>query len=110
MKYINSLKRYMVTNRKKTPLRSTPTGKRKFDLDAFAAAAGKKNKQGGENYPWEDPRVRDDVKKNLPLRINESLYLKLKFIAEHTPYSMNSFIVDKLTDEIEEEINRLTGD
>jgi len=44
----------------------------------------------------------------LPLRIDEPLYLKLKFIAERTPYSMNSFILDRVIDEIEDEITRLT--
>ena len=34
--------------------------------------------------------------------------MKLKFIAERTPYSMNSFILERLTKEIEEEIARLT--
>jgi predicted HicB family RNase H-like nuclease len=48
------------------------------------------------------------VKKTLPLRIDEPLYLKLKFIAERTPYSINSFILDRVIDEIEEEIARLT--
>jgi predicted HicB family RNase H-like nuclease len=47
------------------------------------------------------------VKKTLPLRIPEPLYMKLKYIAEKTPYSMNSFIMERLTEEIEEEIARL---
>ena len=42
------------------------------------------------------------------LRIDEPLYLKLKSIARGTPYSMNSFILDRVIDEIEEEIIRLT--
>lgn len=41
------------------------------------------------------------------LRIDEPLYLKLKSIARGTPYSMNSFILDRAIDEIEEEIIRL---
>ena len=97
-----------MATKKKTPLRSTPKMSKDKDLDKFAAGAGKAGKKTEEVYPWEDPRVRDDVKKNLPLRIDEPLYLKLKFIAERTPYSMNSFILDRLTDEIEEEITRLT--
>jgi hypothetical protein len=42
------------------------------------------------------------------LRIDDTLYLKLKFIAQRTPYSMNFFILDRVIDEIEEEIMRLT--
>ena len=78
------------------------------DLDKFAAGAGRKNAKADEIYPWEEPHVREDVKKTLPLRIDEPLYLKLKFIAKRTPYSMNSFILDRVIDEIEEEIARLT--
>lgn len=96
-----------MATKKKTPLRSTPKSKDR-DLDKFTANAGRKSTKAEEVYPWEEPRVREDVKKTLPLRIDEPLYLKLKFIAERTPYSMNSFILDRLTDEIEKEITRLT--
>ena len=97
-----------MATKKKTPLRSTPQTRRKRDLDKFAAGAGKKSTKADEVYPWEEPHVREDVKKTLPLRIDEPLYLKLKFIAERTPFSMNSFILDRVIDEIEEEIARLT--
>ena len=97
-----------MATKKKTPLRSTPKMSKDRDLDKFAAGAGKTGSKIKEIYPWEDPRVREDVKKTLPLRIDEPLYLKLKFIAERTPYSMNSFILDRLTAEIEEEVTRLT--
>ena len=93
---------------KKTPLRSTPTRKKTADLDKFAAGAGKNNSGTEQNYPWDEPHIREDVKKNLPIRLPEPLYMKLKYIAEHTPYSMNSFILERLTSEIEEEITRMT--
>ena len=98
----------MVAEKKKTPLRSTPTRKRDAALDQFAAAAGKETTKNEETYPWDEPQVREDVIKNLPLRLSEPLYLKLKYIASHTPYSMNSFILERLTEEIEEEIAKLT--
>jgi hypothetical protein len=101
----------MVAEKKKTPLRSTPTRKRDRALDAldqFAAAAGKTTTTNEETYPWEAPYVREDVMKNLPLRLSEPLYLKLKYIASRTPYSMNSFILERLTEEIEDEIAKLT--
>ena len=98
----------MVATKKKTVLRSTPKISKDKDLDKFAAGAGKKSTKANEVYPWEEPHVREDVKKTLPLRIDEPLYLKLKFIAERTPFSMNSFILDRVIDEIEEEITRLT--
>lgn len=97
-----------MAEKKRPALRSTPSIKKKPSLDQFAAAAGT-SRSTEEVYPWEDPRVREDVKKNLPIRLPEPLYMKLKFIADHTPYSMNSFILEKLTEEIEEEINHLIG-
>lgn len=96
-----------MAEKKKPALRSTPSIKKTPSLDQFAAAAGTRKKETDEVYPWEDPRVREDVKKNLPLRLPEPLYMKLKFIADHTPYSMNSFILEKLTEEIETEITAL---
>jgi len=98
----------MVATKKKTPLRSTPKTRKGRGLEKFAAGAGRKHTTENEVYPWEEPHVREDVKKTLPLRIDEPLYLKLKFIAQRTPYSMNSFILDRVIDEIEEEIARLT--
>ena len=97
-----------MADKKKTPLRSTPERKKDTDLDKFAASAGKQSSKKEEVYPWEEPHIREDVKKNLPIRLPEPLYMKLKYIAEHTPYSMNSFILKRLTEEIEQEVARLT--
>ena len=97
-----------MADKKKTPLRSTPARKTDIDLDAFAAGAGKPKATTEKIYPWQEPHIREDVKKNLPIRLPEPLYLKLKYIADSTPYSMNSFILERLTTEIEEEISRLT--
>ncbi|WP_457572928.1 hypothetical protein [Desulfolithobacter sp.] len=99
----------MVANKKKTTLRSAPARKKKTDLDAFAAAAGSSRTETDTVYPWEEPHVRDDVMKNLPIRLPEPLYLKLKFIADNSPYSMNSFIIERIIPEIEKEIAELTG-
>ncbi len=96
-----------MAEKKKTRLRSTPVRKRQADLDAFAAGAGTAGKKGTV-YPWQEAHVRDDVKKSIPLRLPESLYLKLKYIADHTPYSMNSFILERLERIIDEEIGRIT--
>ncbi|MFH7321443.1 hypothetical protein ACHHRT_12655 [Desulfurivibrio sp. D14AmB] len=96
-----------------TPLRSAPgTKKAPADLDAFAAAAGELPAGGAgeqEQYPWEHPRVRDDVMKAINLKMTEPLYLKLRYIADHTPYNMTSFIIERIGPEIEAEIERLTG-
>ncbi len=96
-----------MVDKRKTALRSTPAIKKDIDLDKFAAGAGKDSSKLEETYPWEGPHVREDVMKSLPLRLPEPLYLKLKYIAAHTPYSMNSFILERITEEIEEELARL---
>ena len=96
-----------MVDKKKNPLRSTPAIKKDADLDKFAAGAGRSNSKMEEVYPWEEPHIREDVLKSLPLRLSEPLYLKLKYIATHTPYSMNSFILERITEEIEEEVARL---
>lgn len=97
-----------MADKKKTPLRSTPAIKKDADLDKFAAGAGGYSSKKEEVYPWEESHIRDDVMKSLPLRLSEPLYLKLKYIAAHTPYSMNSFILERITEEIEEEISKIT--
>lgn len=93
------------------PLRATPTKNTEDALDKFAQAAGTAPAAAtaSEILPWEEPHVREDVVKNLPLRLNEPLYLKLKYIASKTPYSMNSFIIEKIEQMVDEEIERLAG-
>ena len=98
-----------MAEKKKTPLRSTPAIKKETDLDKFAAGAGGHISKQQQTFPWEEPHIREDVKKNIPLRLPEPLYMKLKFIAEKTPYSMNSFILERLTEVIEEEVAVLIG-
>lgn len=98
-----------MAEKKKTPLRSTPSIKKATDLDTFAAGASSRVLNQEKTYPWEELHIREDVKKNIPLRLPEPLYMKLKFIAEHTPYSMNSFILERLTEIIEEEVAGLIG-
>jgi hypothetical protein len=103
----------MVTKKKNSPLRSIPAPKDKdAALDAFAAGAGKPavpSASAEMDYPWEEPYVRDDVMKQVLLKMPEPLYLKLKHITNYTPYNMTSFILEKITPEIEKEIARMTG-
>lgn len=96
-----------MAGKKKSSLRSTPTRRQETELDKFAAAADRNTKTESAPLPWEEPHIREDVVKNLPLRISEPLYLKLKYIAAHTPYSMNSFIIECISEEIDREIEQL---
>lgn len=61
-----------------------------------------------EPYPWEAPGVRTDVAKVFNLRLPEPDLLKLKYIAEHTPESMQQFCRRVLLPAIEAKIQELT--
>jgi len=60
-------------------------------------------------YPWEVPGVRADVAKVYNLRLPEPYLLKLKYIAEHTPDSMQQFCLNVLLPAIDARIAELTG-
>ena len=102
----------MALKKKPGPLRSAPGPKEKdAALDAFAAGALQPEQtQPDQVYPWQEPHVRDDVMKQVLLKMPEPLYLKLKHITNYTPYNMTSFILEKITPEIEKEIARMTGE
>lgn len=71
----------------------------------------KKKKLGVEakDYPWEAPGVRDDVIKIYNLRLPEPYLLKLKYISEHTPASMQKFCIEVLLPAIDAKIEELTA-
>ena len=62
-----------------------------------------------EPYPWDAPGVRVDVAKVFNLRLPEPYLLKLKYIAEHTPGSMQNFCLDVLLPAIDTQIKKLTN-
>ncbi len=59
------------------------------------------------SYPWDDLGIRDDVLKVYNLRLPEPYLLKLKYISEHTPKSMQKFCIDALLPAIDQEIEKL---
>ncbi|MCB1771311.1 MAG: hypothetical protein KDJ31_16680 [Candidatus Competibacteraceae bacterium] len=61
-----------------------------------------------EPYPWAAPGVRADVAKVFNLRLPEPDLLKLKYIAEHTPESMQQFCQRVLLPAIQAKIQELT--
>lgn len=96
-----------MTGLKKIP---KPTAK---DMDAFIEGAELRKPEEGEAqqdtiFPWDAPEIRDDVLKLYNLRLPESYLLKLKYIAAHTPGSMQRFCLDALLPAIDEEVERLT--
>ena len=87
--------------------RPTPSARPPAALDAFV--------QGAEThdvspplavaYPWEEGRP--DVIKTYMLRLSEPYHLKLRYIAEHTPYSMQRFLQDVIYAAIDQQIATL---
>ena len=64
--------------------------------------------RGARQLPWENPKVRDDVLKVYNVRLPEPYLLKLKYIAERTPGSMQQFCLDALLPAIDKKIKELT--
>jgi hypothetical protein len=62
----------------------------------------------GKRYPWQAPAVRADMTKVYNLRLPEPALLKLRYIAEHTPDSMQKFCLDLLLPAIDAKIDELT--
>lgn len=59
-------------------------------------------------YPWAAPGVREDVARVFNLRLPEPALLKLKYIADHTPDSMQQFCLGVLLPAINARIEELT--
>ena len=101
----------------KSNLRSRPpaiTGEEREQAEeAFVAGAKgsrpekKKSPKAREPYPWEEPYVREDVKKLHSVRLSEPTMLKLQYVAKHTGTSMNQFSVDAITRVIDAELKRM---
>jgi len=94
-------------------LKSRPPTKKTADLDAFLTGAEEKTKTKVPSkrkpiYPWEDSGIREDVTKVYNLRLSEPYLLKLKYIAEHTPDSMQKFCINVIEKEIDKKIKELT--
>ena len=58
-------------------------------------------------FPWEAPSVREDVTKLYNLRLPEAYLLKLRYIAKHTPDSMQKFCLNVLLPAIDKKVEEL---
>lgn len=93
-------------------MKSRLPGKKSLDIDAFISGAEdktvkKSTAQSTAALPWECLGVREDVTKVYNLRLSEPYLLKLKYIAEHTPDSMQKFCLNVLQNAIDEKIKEL---
>ncbi len=94
-------------------LRSRPPEKKVQEMEDFVSGAETKTTQTprrkkAAKRPWEEAGVREDVIKPYNLRLSEPYLLKLKYIAEHTPDSMQKFCLAILQKEIDKKIEELT--
>jgi hypothetical protein len=94
-------------------LKSRLPSKSKTDLDTFLGGAEQRTTSKPAStkqlaYPWEDDKVREDVIKPFNIRLSEPYLLKLKYIAEHTPDSMQKFCLTILHEAINAKIEELT--
>ena len=56
--------------------------------------------------PWN--QADDRIIKAFNLRLTETIHLKLKFIAENTPYSIHSFVMQAVEQAVDKKIDELT--
>lgn len=82
-----------------------PTAKPDAELEAFLAGA--EVKTSNTVYPWQEQHIRNDMIKVYNLRLSEPYLLKLKYIAEHTPDSMQKFCLNVLEKAIDDKINEI---
>jgi len=61
----------------------------------FVSGAKTERKPKGE-FPWEAHYIRKSVKKQMRIDLPEDLKLRLDFIAQNTPHSRVSFIVENM--------------
>ena len=85
------------------------------DIDAFISGAENKTTRNASTgkiaaYPWEGQGVREDVTKVYNLRLPEPYLLKLKYISENTPDSMQKFCLNVLQEAIDAKIEALKYD
>jgi hypothetical protein len=60
-----------------------------------------------QSYPWEDPRVREDVIKSVNLRLAEPLLLKLQYVSQQTRKSQQELIREALAPYLDKIIEEL---
>lgn len=78
------------------------------ELQAFVSQANNdlpKNEEGNER-PWNDPRVRDDVVKQVSLRLQERHLLMLQWLSERTNLSQQEILRRIVIPYLESEVDK----
>jgi hypothetical protein len=75
------------------------------NVEDFIQAAGQ---QADTTFPWDDPKVRDDVMKLISLRLSEPYMLKLQWISEQTGKAQQKMLKDLVVPWIDEQVKKLS--
>jgi hypothetical protein len=92
------MRRFSMTKQKMT------LSPRKPSVDEFISSAG----QSDGDFPWNDPKVREDMMKLVSLRLSEPYILKLQWISEQTGKAQQKLLRDWLLPLIDAEVTRLS--
>lgn len=65
------------------------------------------NAVSSSSYPWESSNVRDDVYKTFNIRLKESDYLKLKYIADKSKESMHTICIEPIEESIKNRLSKI---
>jgi hypothetical protein len=89
-------------------LRSRPPGSVEEFISAAVTETRPTKPERRVRYSWQDLAVRADMIKVYNLRLPEPALLKLRYISEHTPHSMQQFCLNILLPAIDAKIDELT--
>lgn len=62
------------------------------------------------DLPWEEPNVREDVRKITSLRLTEPYALKLKWLADQLPISQHAICEQAVIAAIDQRIQEMLGE
>lgn len=77
------------------------------ELESFISAGNDSPKHEGNNeMPWENPRVRDDLIKQVSLRLQERHLLMLQYLSEKTRISQQELLRQVVIPYLESEVEK----
>ena len=91
------------------PISNTPP-KASNKADFVRGSENKKSPSALTDLPWEDPNVREDVRKITSLRLTEPYALKLKWLADQLPISQHAICEQAVIAAIDQRIQEVLGE
>jgi hypothetical protein len=81
----------------------------KFIKEAEVIIASEKKEGQPSKYPWNDEKVREDIRKAFTVTLPEAYVLKLKYLSEKTNKSQQKIAREALCEKIDHFITTLTS-